>query len=252
MPERPSVSVCMATYNGSRFVREQIDSILAQLHEHDELLVIDDESTDGTADLVEDIGDRRIVVHRNARNLGYVRTFERALTLARNEVLVLSDQDDVWIDGRLDALVDATASHAVVASNLLLLESHAPLRSPITGRPWLLRSRDAARRMRNEARILLGDAPYFGCTMALRRDALDLVLPFPDHLDESHDLWIATVANASAVLGHLEQPTLLRRVHSDNASTPRPRGVRAALRSRLLLLRLWREARRRRSSLRSR
>lgn len=252
MSKRPTVSVCMATYNGSRFVREQIDSILAQLHDDDELLVVDDASTDGTADLVHDIGDPRIVVHRNPRNLGYVRTFERALGMAGNEVLVLSDQDDVWIDGRLDALVDATAVHAVVASNLLLLDSRAPLRSPVTGRPWALRRRDGSHALRNEMRMLLGDAPYFGCTMALRRDALDLVLPFPDGLDESHDLWIATAANASGVLGHLEQATVLRRVHADNASTPRPRGVSAALRSRLLLLRLWREARRRSSSRRRR
>lgn len=240
-----TVSVCMATYNGSRYVAEQLSSILAQLGAGDEIVIVDDASADATVEIVRGIGDPRIVVHRNDRNLGYVRSFERAISLSTGDVIVLSDQDDIWIDGRLEALVGATDAHAVVASNLKLLDSHRPLSSPLTGRPWLFSAADDGRRLRNELRILAGDAPYFGCAMALRRDALDLVMPFPDYLRESHDLWIATAANAAGQLGHLEQATVLRRVHDDNASTSRPRGVTAALRSRALLLRLWGEARRR-------
>lgn len=240
-----TVSVCMATYNGSRYVAEQLSSILAQLGAGDEVVVVDDASADATVEIVRGIGDPRIVIHRNERNLGYVRSFERAISLSTADVIVLADQDDIWIDGRLEALVAATDAHAVVASNLELLDSHRPLSSPLTGRPWLLSAADDGRRLRNELRILAGDAPYFGCAMALRRDALELVVPFPDYLRESHDLWIATAANAAGQLGHLEQATVLRRVHDDNASTSRPRGVTAALRSRALLLRLWGEARRR-------
>lgn len=240
-----TVSVCMATYNGSRYVAEQLSSILAQLGAGDEIVVVDDASADATVEIVRGIGDPRIVIHRNERNLGYVRSFERAISLSTADVIVLADQDDIWIDGRLEALVAATDAHAVVASNLELLDSHRPLSSPLTGRPWLLSAADDGRRLRNELRILAGDAPYFGCAMALRRDALELVMPFPDYLRESHDLWIATAANAAGQLGHLEQATVLRRVHDDNASTSRPRGVTAALRSRALLLRLWGEARRR-------
>lgn len=239
------VSVCMATYNGSRYVVAQLSSILAQLGPDDEIVVVDDASADATVDEIEAIGDPRIVVHRNQANRGYVRSFERAIGLATGDVVLLSDQDDLWTDGRLEALVAATDAHAVVASNLLLLDSGQPLRSPLTGRPWLLSHSDDGRRVRNELRILAGDAPYFGCAMALRRDALALVLPFPAYLRESHDLWIATAANTAGLLGHVEKVSVLRRVHDANASSSRPRGVGAALRSRLLLIRLWREARRR-------
>lgn len=241
----------MATYNGARYIGEQLDSILSQLNSSDEVVVVDDSSSDATVDLIRDIGDPRILVHRNDRNLGYVRSFERALGLASREVMLLADQDDIWPAGRVDALVEATAMSAVVASNLRLLSDGEPLRSPLTGKPWQLRAADGPRRTRNQLRILAGDAPYFGCAMALRRDALDLVTPFPPHLRESHDLWIATVANAAGILGHLEQTTVLRRVHDANASTSRPRGLTAALRSRILLLRLWREARRRSTQVRS-
>lgn len=240
-----TVSVCMATYNGAAYLREQVDSILAELRAGDELVVVDDASPDDTVALIEAYDDPRIRLVRNEQNRGYVRSFERALSLATGDVVLLSDQDDVWIRGRRDALVAAAEAKGIAASNLLLLGSEEPLRSPLTGRPWLLRAADGDRALRNELCILAGDIPYFGCAMAIRRDCLDLVLPFPQNLTESHDLWIATVANAAKRMIHLEQPTLYRRVHADNASTSRPRGVGAALRSRLLLLRLWRLARRR-------
>ncbi|MCI1017615.1 glycosyltransferase [Microbacterium sp. C5A9] len=245
MSDPRTVSVCMATYNGSRYIAEQLSSILAQIGDDDEVVVVDDASSDATVEIIRAVDDPRIVVHRNEKNAGYVRSFQRAVSLATGDVIVLSDQDDIWIEGRLDALLVATEAHAVVASNLRLLDSNEPLRSPLSGRPWLLSSADDGRRWRNELRILAGDAPYFGCAMALRRDALALVMPFPAYLRESHDLWIATAANAAGMLGHLEKATVLRRVHEENASTSRPRGVIAALRSRMLLLRLWWEARRR-------
>ncbi|MBS1672464.1 MAG: glycosyltransferase [Actinobacteria bacterium] len=235
----------MATYNGSAYLREQLDSILAELRPDDEVVIVDDASPDDTVSVIESYDDPRIRLFRNEQNRGYVRSFERAMNLATGEVLLLSDQDDVWIPGRRDALVAAASATGVAASNLLLLGSEEPLRSPLSGRPWLLRSADSARPMRNELRILAGDIPYFGCAMAIHRGSLGLVLPFPEGLTESHDLWIATVANAARRMTHLEQATLYRRVHEENASSSRPRGLRAALGSRLLLLRLWRLARRR-------
>lgn len=239
------VSVCMATYNGAAYLAAQLDSILAELEPQDEVIIVDDASSDGTVALLEAVTDPRVSIHARADNRGYVRTFEQALSLATGDVLMLSDQDDVWIAGRRERLIEVTADHAVAASNLVLLGDDAPLRSPLTGRDWLLREADGSKRWRNQWRILIGDAPYFGCTMAIRRDFLDRALPFPGYLAESHDLWIATVANTAGELAHLEQPTLRRRLHDDNASSERPRSIRRALGSRVLLLRLWREARRR-------
>lgn len=245
MTHPASASVCMATYNGARYVEHQVRSILAELREGDELVIIDDASTDDTVAVLEGIVDERIRLIPHGVNRGYVRTFEAAMAEARNDVILLSDQDDEWIPGRRDALVEAAVSAGVAASNLILLGSDAPLTSPLTGRPWLLRAATSRHRLRNEGRILLGDAPYFGCAMAVRRDVLSLVLPFPAFLTESHDLWIATVATAARQMQHVEQPTLRRRLHDANASSSRPRGVAAAWGSRVLLLRAWREARRR-------
>lgn len=242
---REPISVCMATYNGAKYVIPQVESILRQLRDDDEIVVVDDESSDDTYELLSALADPRVHIHRNEINRGYVRTFERAIGLAARDVIMLSDQDDIWADGRVDAMASALRRSSIVAGNLLLLDSGKPLRSPITGRPWRLSAEDDGRKWRNELRILAGDAPYFGCAMALRRDALELVLPFPPYLDESHDLWIATVGNAAGQLAHLDRATVMRRVHDDNASSSRPRGIMAALRSRFLLVRLLGEARRR-------
>lgn len=239
------VSVCMATYNGERYLREQLDSILAELEPTDEVVIVDDASSDGTVALLQTYDDPRVRVFARDVNRGYVRSFEEALTRATGDVLMLSDQDDIWIPGRRALLVAALDERAVAASNLVLLSTGAPLRSPLTRRDWLLRTGGGAQRCRNQLKLLLGDAPYFGCAMAIRRDFLPVALPFPDGLAESHDLWLATVANAAGELVHVEQPTLRRRVHGENASSDRPRGILPALRSRLLLVRLWREAKRR-------
>ncbi|WP_243227004.1 glycosyltransferase [Microbacterium sp. CIAB417] len=239
-----TVSVCMATYNGAAYVAHQLRSILAELGPDDEVVVVDDASSDDTVQIVRGIEDDRVRVIAQERNAGYVASFGRALAEARGEVLMLSDQDDEWVPGRRARLVAALAGADVVASNLEMLGTGAPLASPLTGKPWVLsRTRSPIRR---QLAIFAGVAPYYGCAMALRHSALDYLLPFPDGLRESHDLWIATAANARRRLAHVDGVTVRRRVHDSNASSSSPRGVRAALRSRLLMLRLWGEARRRR------
>ncbi|WP_286120452.1 glycosyltransferase [Zhihengliuella sp. ISTPL4] len=239
------VSVCMATYNGERFLAPQVESILAELEPQDELVVVDDASTDGTTRVLERFNDPRIHVHAHAENRGYVRTFEEAMGRATGDVVMLSDQDDVWIPGRRALFVSALQDSAVAASNLVLLGSDDPLPNPLTRRPWRLRAAWSRQGVRNALRILAGMAPYYGCAMAVRRDAIERVLPFPAYLDESHDLWLALFGNAHGTMRHIETATIRRRIHDTNASPSRPRGITQVLRARVMLLRAWISARRR-------
>ncbi len=245
MGDATRVSVCMATYNGSKYVRHQLLSILAELSDDDEVVVVDDASTDDTVAVVESVADPRVRLVAQEANRGYVRTFETALLQASGDILLLADQDDEWVPGRRAVLVEAARTAGIAASNLVILGSGDPLRSPWTGRPWRVRSQASRHVVRNQLRILAGDAPYFGCAMAIRRDTLPLVAPFPAFLSESHDLWIATVANLGRRLRHVDEATVRRRLHDANASSERPRGVGPALRSRVLLLRAMFEAGRR-------
>lgn len=227
----------MATYNGERYVSEQIESILPQLRDGDELVIVDDASTDGTVALISAMEDPRIRLVRLERNVGYVRAFERAISLAQAEVVMFSDQDDIWTEGRVDALVGALRFGAVAASNLELYPTRRPLSSPLTGREWRLSAATSGHSIRNVLRVLIGDAPYYGCAMAMRQEFREVALPFPEYLVESHDLWIAISANVNRTMRHVDDVTILRRLHESNASPSKPRGVRAVLRSRLMLLR---------------
>lgn len=239
-----TVSVCMATHNGAKWVEHQLRSILEELGPGDEVIVVDDASTDDTVAVIQGLDDSRIRLHRSAVNRGYVQTFEQALAFATGDVLFLADQDDEWIPGRRAALLAALDDAEVVASEVVVLGTDEPLPSPVTRRPWRL-ARHPEHGLSTRLRMLAGIAPYYGCAMAVRRSALAAVLPFPDFLDESHDLWLAASGTAQRSLTHLHRPTVRRRLHGDNASSERPRGVRAGIRSRLLVLRMLREARRR-------
>jgi len=233
------VSVCLAAHDGAAFVGEQVRSILDQLGPDDELVVVDDASTDHTVEVVGSFGAPRIRLSRNETNIGYVRTFERALGLAGGAYLLLADQDDVWLPGRLEAMVAALDSAGVVATSV------AVLGEPTEPPRWPLRARDSDRYAANVAAVLVGVRWYFGCGMGLRREVLPLVLPFPTWLTESHDLWIGLVGNVAHTMRHLEAPSVARRLHDANQTPQRWRSLPTILRARVMLGRCLAEARRR-------
>ena len=233
------VSVCLAAHDGATFIGDQVRSILDQLGPSDELVVVDDASTDGTVSVLESFGDARIRLFRNDSNVGYVRAFERALGLARGAYLLLSDQDDVWLPGRLQAMVAALDRDGVVATSVAVLG--APPGPP----RWNLRDKDSHRYATNVAAVLVGVRWYFGCAMGMRRDLLPVVLPFPPWLTESHDLWIGLVGNLRHEMRHLEAPSVERRLHGSNQTPLRWRSLPTILRARVMLVRCLVEARRR-------
>jgi glycosyltransferase involved in cell wall biosynthesis len=210
-----TVSVCMATYNGERFLPEQVASILAQMAPTDELVVVDDASSDGTVAFLNRLGDPRIRVHVNTANLGHVQSFAKVIGLARGPYILMADQDDLWIEGRLAAMREALATGpALVSTNSEFMDGEG---RPISALHADLVEADSRRHAINIARIFSGKAFYDGCAMGLREELRLLILPIPSYV-ESHDLWIAMAANAARSNAHLARRTLRRRVHGNNAS----------------------------------
>lgn len=228
---QPSVSVCLAAHDGAPWIGEMLASVLAQLGPRDEVVVVDDASTDETVAVVRSFADPRVWLHRNETNVGYVRTFDLAMRLSTGDVVLLADQDDVWLPGRVDAMVAALRHHGVVATSVAVLgEPPEPPR-------WPLRAKDSSRRLVNLLAVMVGVRWYFGCAMGVRRDVLATVLPVPAWLPESHDLWIGIVGNVLGEMVHLEHPSVARRLHDAN-QTPRGwRGPAQILRARWLLAR---------------
>jgi glycosyltransferase involved in cell wall biosynthesis len=229
-----AVSVCMATFNGGAYVEEQVRSILEQLSPTDELIVVDDHSTDDTVQKVEAFLDPRVFVHRNERNRGHVFTFERAIRMARHSFILLADQDDRWVPGRLRLLVEALrgSKALVVSSNSDYMDAAG---SRISCDMRRVTAQESRRHFRNIMRIFAGRSGYYGCAMAFRRNIVPVILPIPEYV-EAHDLWIALASNLLGSNLHIEASTLARRIHGGNASLAR-RSLYKKLRSRTIFAR---------------
>ncbi|MEK7198913.1 MAG: glycosyltransferase, partial [Bacteroidota bacterium] len=117
----PLISVVMATYNGERFLSEQLESILSQSYPNIEMIVVDDGSVDSTVALVESYIKRypAIRLYVNEENLGYIKNFEKGMLLANGEYIALSDQDDIWRKDKLALLMERIGTHEIIYSNSL-------------------------------------------------------------------------------------------------------------------------------------
>jgi glycosyltransferase involved in cell wall biosynthesis len=236
-------SVCMATFNGEKYVARQLESILEQLAANDEVIVVDDCSTDGTVKAVERLNDPRIAVHINDRNRREVCSFSRAISLAQRRYIFLSDQDDVWLPGRVALIRKALQTALLATTNFEWIDQdERPLRVYCDG----VLSRDSSRHFKNIADIFVGKTNYFGCAMAFRRALVPLIVPIPKYV-ESHDLWIALAANLIRSNVHLDEKTLRKRRHGNNAtSTISARSLALKLRARTIfarsLLDLWKRS----------
>lgn len=211
-----SVSVCMATYNGEKYVAGQVMSILQQLKSNDEVIVVDDCSRDDTVKILQGLDDNRIKIYFNDRNKGVNISFERAISLANNDIVFLSDQDDIWMEGRVSLMLAKLIDKGclVVSSNSKFMDKEG--REIIT-QNLTLKASDSSKNLKNILKIFLGRAPYYGCAMAFRKEIINLILPIPRFV-QSHDLWIALASNLTGTNTHLDEETLFRRVHGNNVS----------------------------------
>lgn len=206
------ISVCIATYNGEKFIYDQLKSILTQLGPQDEVIISDDHSTDTTIDIVRKFEDPRvIVIYNDKARRGYTRNFENALRHARGEFIFLSDQDDVWHKDKVSITMNAlekcdfTVSDAeVVNENMATLHEshfhHANVKQGFIEN--FLKTR------------------YIGACMAFRRNVLTAALPFPsDNQRCAHDYWIAILSECYFDVALIQKPLVYYRRHQSNAST---------------------------------
>ena len=203
------LSVCMATYNGATYLPAQLSSILQQLQADDELVVVDDGSRDDTLAVLGNAADPRIRVHRNEHNLGPAQSFGRALSLASGDVIFLADQDDLWLPGKVPAMLQALRDTDLVVSDCSVTDESLTLVHPSF---FQLRGSGPGL-YRNLARN-----SYLGCCIALRRELLACALPFPDRVP-MHDWWLGLVAETFGRPAFLPQALMLYRRHGANASS---------------------------------
>ena len=204
------IAVLMSTYQGEKFILEQMHSILHQLPSDGRVLVRDDGSTDGTVELIHSLGDQRITVI-SGQNVGFVRSFFALLEAAPevSDVVMLADQDDVWLPGKIARAYSALANHAgptLYCSRLKLVDAGLQplgLTQPCPRGPSFANA--------------LAENIVTGCTVALNRSALELVLIRGDvKMMHFHDWWMYLVVSAFGEVLFDETPTILYRQHGGN------------------------------------
>lgn len=222
--KRATVSVALCTHNGERYVVEQVRSILRQTELPTQLVVSDDASTDSTIALVErevadHLGDPvELVVLRNSAALGVTANFAQAVSACTGELVVLSDQDDVWLPDRVSTMVDTFASD----ESLTLLFSDAQLIDG-TGEPLRdtlfesIRFTGAEQREVHAGRALdtlLRRNVVTGATVMFRHQLLDAALPFP--ASWVHDEWLAVMAAITGRVDFVAAQLIEYRQHGGN------------------------------------
>ncbi len=202
------ISVCMATYNGSQYIKEQLHSILTQLGPEDEVIISDDSSTDNTLDIVLSFSDPRIKIFPGNRFYSPVYNFENAIKNASGKYIFLSDQDDVWLPEKIKMMKKKLDSYTLVVSDCYVTDNKLNIIYP---------SFFELRKSKKGFFSNLIKNSFLGCCMAFNREALVYLLPFPKKIS-MHDIWIGLNISLYGKVRFLSEKTIYFRRHSGNAS----------------------------------
>lgn len=235
------ISVCMATYNGARFIARQLESITAQLSETDEVVIVDDCSSDATVDIIKEIKEQaacEVRIYQNEQNLGPVKNFEKALRLSKGEYLFLSDQDDSWHSNKVMKVMKAFKGGAdLVLHDGTVLDG----KGKIIDDSWIHYNH------LNPQQGVVGNLiknGYTGAMMAFTRKLLDLASPFPEKI-EMHDQWLFLVAKKNHLKITIIPDSLMNYVrHGDNVTGMHKRALREMLSGRWRMVQYYQRLKR--------
>lgn len=213
-----TVDIAMATYNGEKYISEQIDSIINQNYQNWKLYISDDGSMDDTVKIIKNFvsKDNRIELVNTERQGGVIQNFNKALEHTDAEFIVLSDQDDLWPKNRLEMLVTKISNHSgknqprLIFTDLTLINETGEIIAES------FYKENSLNPLQNVERYnLLWNSTVYGCTTIMNRALLDMVLPIPTNA-HMHDQWLAMKAHQNKGLVFFDVPTVLYRQHSEN------------------------------------
>lgn len=204
------ISVCIATYNGGKYIRQQIESILPQIGLEDEIVISDDGSTDNTHAVIESFQCSQIRLLKHSERLGYIGNFERCLNHSKGDIIFLCDQDDIWLPNKVSLCLQALNHSDLVVTNARILKEDGRI------------SEDTYFDMRKSYKSFWGNIlkfGYLGCCMCFKKSILLQALPFPPNRQLcTHDNWLYIVGAAFYDVSRIDTPCIYYRRHSSNAS----------------------------------
>ncbi|MBB4807644.1 glycosyltransferase involved in cell wall biosynthesis [Chryseobacterium defluvii] len=212
-------SVALCTYNGEKFLKEQIESILHQTIKVDEIIVCDDGSTDQTTSILSEYQKKfpeLFKIQINETNLRSVKNFEKAVSLCSHDIIFLSDQDDVWVGNKVEKYLEYFSEHpeiSVLCSNGYGINEKSEILDvfPIWEVPELLRQKGTPMNYFDYITFIGNIAT--GASMAIRKTFVKDILPFPSVKGFHHDEWIALIASSQNKFEILNEKYFKYRVH---------------------------------------
>ncbi len=206
---RPLVSVVLCTYNGERFLKGQLDSLVNQSYTSIEIIVVDDCSTDSSLCILADYQERytHIRLHQNPTNIGYARNFEKAIKLCEGEYIALCDQDDVWDPDKISYLAGHIGSNVLIYHDSRFIDEGG---------------KELNRNLSDVVNFYAGDKPeafvFFNCisshAVMFKKELISHLLPFPT--TGFHDAWIGYVACSYGTISYLDKCLVDYRQHKSS------------------------------------
>jgi glycosyltransferase involved in cell wall biosynthesis len=224
------ITVCMAAYNGEAYIEKQLQSILSQIGVDDNIVIVNDSSVDRTLEIIHQLEDPRITVINNDVNIGVVKSFEKSISYASGEIIFLSDQDDIWMTGKVDEIINVFKSNedvTIVTTDAMLIDE----KNKVIDESYFI----TMGQFRSGWLQTILQNRYLGCTLAFRKKMTKYILPFPANVP-MHDSWIGIVNDIHGKTHYIDKPLIQYRRHSANTTNLRGDNIVIALKHRLNLL----------------
>lgn len=206
----------MATFNGEKYIKQQLDSILAQSYQDFELIICDDCSSDKTVEIINDYSDSRIKLYENKQNLGFKNNFQKAVSLCSKDYIAFCDQDDIWTSDHLEFLLSNIGSCDLICANAKMIDSNGKDMNATTKN--CLGDFFFPQNKSDLFKKLLHGNFVQGTASLITKKLADKVFPIPENID-FHDWWAASVSCLNNGCNYKDKIILLYRQHENNVTT---------------------------------
>ena len=216
---KEKIDILMATYNGEKYLKEQIESILNQSYENINLIISDDCSNDNTKKILQEYEkkDKRIKVYYQKENLGYIKNFEFLSKKIENEIYMLSDQDDVWLPQKVEKSYELLKKENadLVFGDLEVVDENLNTIYPSFG-DFMLLNRKIKKYIKSYKLNYLYNC-VTGCTVMSKKKFIKQMMPFPFKSKYvAHDHWLAIMLSINGKVAYMQKKYIKYRQHGNN------------------------------------
>ncbi len=218
MENNETIDILLATYNGEKYVKQQIDSILNQTYKNIRLIISDDKSKDNTVEILREYEkiDNRVIVYVQETNLGYIKNFEFLLSKVENEIYMLSDQDDYWLPEKVEKTYSKLKQEDadLVFTDLEVVDQNLETMFP-SFNDYMKLTRKINKCKDYKMQYLYNCIT--GCTLMSKKKFIEKLIPVPAESKYMvHDYWIGIVIGLSGKIAYLPEKTIKYRQHGNN------------------------------------